>query len=232
MMFFFAACSPAPELGAPPSFVEEELEGGTRWTWTDADVEVELLDASSPDRTLGLYVSRGGVVAETVADHAWLEEEGGTPLFLIWARSDGEEPTMETSPRLELALAGSTEHGCPADELTWTLQPLDPDGKLLSVRMEGVPYLAVPTAGSLVLTTEGQDVAIEQEDLAEPVYWTEWDRLRHVGAEWSMTLIPRGQTPLLQLQDQETLIEVDFDHSCELEEPVLRPTLDLLLEFP
>lgn len=220
-----------PASSSPPvaDFVSVLDARGPAWAWRqDPSLRVVLsADPSAP----GLRVEHGARSLSVATDLG--QGVVDLPVLLVFARSDGTEPlAADPSPGLHLLLAGSAEHGCPADDLELDLVPrVDGEGLVLDVHISGVPYLALPPQGTLWVA--GADGVQEVDG---PSHAREHGDFQAAGFRWlqveggdfdALHLASAEPMPWFQLQGHGDMIEVDFDHSCEAAIPVYRAELDL-----
>lgn len=210
-------------------FVEVPDERGPSWAW---QVDPSLRVTLSEDPAIpGLFVERAGRSLAFEAD--WGLGPMVLPVLLVGQRSDGESPlAADDSPGLHLLLAGSAEHGCPPDDLELDLVPrLDGDRVAVEIHLSGMPYLALPPAGTIrVADADGVqviDAASHEAALGDlQVGGFRW-LLAEGGPLGTISLASEEPLPWLQLQGHSGLVEVDVDHSCEASPAVTRAELDL-----
>lgn len=179
------------------------------WSWGDGHVQLSVADTDTDARTRGVWIEVDGEPLASPLPSGHL-----APLLIATSRADATPPLRwAEGDRLVLALAGSTEHGCPADGLEVAVD-VDPTDGGLTLLVSGVPYLlldAVPVfvgqAGAptrAVLPADGED-------------WTTDRAVRAGGRSGGRPVAVgfRAPPPWLQLQRHGPALELDLDHSCE-----------------
>lgn len=220
-----------PDASPTTGFVPVDDERGPAWVWiTDPTLQVTLpADSSSP----GLHVEHGDRSLSFDADFG--DGPSSLPVLLVGARADGTDPlAADRSPGLHLLLAGSTEHGCPADDLELDLQ-VTPAGRQvqLDVHISGMPYLALQPQGTItVIDDQGTHTVDAAQHVADggDLQLSGFRSLRAEGSDLGTVSLTADQPlPWFQLQGHSGLVEVDMDHSCEAEPPMFQAELDLRL---
>lgn len=219
-----AGCAPAPDApdtgaaalrGAspgdhpPPGWAIDPDAPHPTWTWGGDAVRVSVAGTEHGDRTRGLWIELGGAPLG-----ARLPSGQAAPLLILTPRSDGTPPLRQLDGgRLLLSLAGSTEHGCPADAVEVALS-VDAAAGRLSLLVHGVPYLLFDAIPVLV-DREGATLAAVLPAPGES--WESGDVRRVVGRVGGRAVRVGFQAapPWLQLQRHGHALELDLDHGCE-----------------
>lgn len=233
LLSFLVACatSSAPVQTRPGTgFSVADDDRGPAWTWDhDPSLRVVLLQRS--DLPPGLMVQHGDRTLSMPVDYGLGPMD--LPVLLVFPRSDGAEPlAADDSPGLHLLLAGSDEHGCPADDLELDLW-VQPDGDELrvDVLVSGVPYLALPPDARITVVDDGGARVLEADQVCADGASLELSGLRRLSVTDSslgpLELSVQGALPWAQLQGHGDFIEVDFDHSCEQSDSFTAASLHL-----
>ncbi|MCB9777149.1 MAG: hypothetical protein H6742_01130 [Alphaproteobacteria bacterium] len=214
-LLLLPACQDAP----PPASTGWIAVDETSWvSLADPTLRVWLSrDADVP----GLFIARGDRLLAFETDYGLGPVQ--LPVLLIGPRADGTPAqAADPSPGLHLLLAGSAEHGCPADDLELDLRAFPEGGRTrLELSISGVPYLALPAEGRIsVVDAEGVhdlDAAPHSEggDLQCDGMELLVSESPALGTVWVAASEP---VPWFQVQghaDAPGLIELDMDHSCE-----------------
>ncbi|MFT4978968.1 MAG: hypothetical protein ACI8S6_004878 [Myxococcota bacterium] len=191
---------------------------GRAWRWHGADEgedEIEVVVVEGAEQwTDGFYIRRGEALLATWSSREWAEEAGWVPLLLV---GFDEEP-FTVGDTIVFQGRGSSEHGC--DGVTWLFITfsLDEEGTLgVEVAAEGMPYFALPAEGALVAA---DGVAVEGVDLAtlEASIVLDGVRSAELALPWGPLRIEAEEAiPWMQLQPHEDFVELDLDHSCEID---------------
>jgi hypothetical protein len=223
------ACS---DEASPPGtgFIRVQDDRGHAWTWLE-DPSLRVVLYNTPD-VPGLLIERGDRSLSFVAD--WGLGPKQLPVLLVTPRSDGTDPlAADDSPGLHLLLAGSAEHGCPADDLELDLVPRwDGDELILDIRISGILYLALPTEGLVTVADDLGVVQIEAQQVCQQQASQEFEGfrwLRYEGHQLGVIDLHAAQPmPWFQVQGHSQLVELDMDHACEAADPMLRADLTMI----
>lgn len=234
LALLLVACAPpvtAPQPAAGTGFTAVADPRGPAWTW-DADPTLQVTLYTDPALPPGLLVQRGASSLDLPVDYGLGPMD--LPLIIVGPRADGTPPlAADPSPGLHLLLAGSTEHGCPADDLELDLLPVaQGDRVLVLVQISGVPYLALPADGRITTDSAQGEVGLDAAEVAPEGASIELSQVRALSVRGSslgdLALRAEPPVPWAQLQGHGDFIEVDFDHSCEATPPQLAP--DMLVQ--
>lgn len=229
---FFSSSLLACGTDAPPpgtGFVPVPDERGYAWAWQeDRSLRVVLYTGDVP----GLLVERGERALGSWTD--WGTGPQFLPIVLAAPRSDGTPPlAADASPGLHLLLAGSAEHGCPADDLEVDVQPRrDGDEVVVELSINGIVYFALPTDGVVIVSSAEGQTLIDAETVCQQQAsqeFADFQWLRSEGTELGpLELTAHSPVPWFQVQGHSGLLEVDYDHSCEAAEPIREAELRLV----
>jgi hypothetical protein len=193
----------------PQGWAVDPRDPDHAWRWGAGEIRVSVADTDIGDRTRGLWIE-----IDDVPVAARLPSGQSVPLVIAGTRTDGTPPLLRIDgDRLVLALAGSTEHGCPRDALALAVD-VDPERGRLHLLVAGVPYILLDAEPVLIAGEGGARAAV----LPGPGQsWTS-DRVRtawgRVGGR-PVGLAFRASPPWLQLQRHGPALEMDLDHGCE-----------------
>lgn len=207
MSFERGLVDPAAEI----PFVEVAHRAGRAWRW-QPQPDVEIAAVSDVEQwTRGLYLSRGDDQLAVWSDRPWDALAGWVPMLLVVP--DGDPFTVGNT--IVFPVQGSAEHGC--DPETWvfiTFELLDDDAVGVTIEIEGMPYLALPT--------DGQITALNGAPMAQPFPQGKEELVMvavsslELSLPWGPVVMTAAEPiPWLQLQGQDDFTEVDADHSCE-----------------
>lgn len=223
------ACSDTPS-PAKTGFIAAPDARGHAWAWQE-DPSLRVVLLRGPE-VPGLLVERGERALALEAD--WGLGPMQLPVLLLSPRSDGTEPlAADDSPGLHLLLAGSAEHGCPADDLELDLLPRrDGDELVLEIHISGIPYLALPTEGLITVADDLGVAQIEAQQVCEQQSSQEFQGfrwLRYEGPTLGLIDIQaESEVPWFQVQGHSGLVELDMDHACESATPIERADLTMI----
>lgn len=228
VLVLLGACAPASEEPPGPAWAPVDDPAGPAWGLAeDPAWVVAVADDTAGTYTRGVYVRHDDAVLATWTTRAWLDDEGWVPLVLALPRTDGTALGRVDGDTLVLALDGSDEHGCPAHDLEARVT-VGPDG--VSLALAGIPYLALPRAGTLTVadtdgrwTGDADDLGVDESEVFAGVTALGADALQPDGP----LLTAEEPLPWLQIEGHDGFLEVDFDHGCEATPPLLRAHLAL-----
>lgn len=228
------ACAPAVQAPPDPAFVPVASPAGPAWAWAeDPALQVAVADDDAGEWTRGLYVRYGDTLVATRSARPWLGSEGWMPLVL--ALPDVEEPLVDASDELVLAMTGSSEHGCEADDLAVRVSPRRTGaGVSVTLEVEGIFYFAFP--GDASVEVEHADGALvlppRTLDDGESVEVEDVSGLSLGGLTPAPIRVDlRPALPWFQVADDGDFLEGDMDHSCEIAGADFRPRATVEMEL-
>ncbi|MBI4369382.1 MAG: hypothetical protein HY547_04050 [Elusimicrobia bacterium] len=152
----------------PEAFVPIKHPTNQAWAWVQDPRLVIFLSGPEDENlgyTRGLYPKYGSEMLALWGERTWLDGFGWIPLVITVAR--GNDPViLNDGESLTLALEGSTEHGCPSNQMEAKITP-QKEGRDIEMTLEisGIPYFAIPTNGQLTIYSDAPPLEIEAQDI-------------------------------------------------------------------